>query len=307
MQTDLWIKILAIVALLFSMPNSQPNVTNSLDYKIFSSDAFQFIVLPTGLLSYTKKSQDFKSIVLDETSIQDSILDVVESDGHLWFLTPSGVFQFDMETQTIEKAPFFRNTTCDGKITADLDYVWLACPDTLMQFDKLGREWLYYDVEKSPAEEGYIASAYSNGDEVYLAYPGEMKVFYIMDEKWRSFKIPKGKLSESVHYLVNQDNIFLIDDTKVYRFIITSRSWEIITSDSRIVDARIDSKKLYYVTDNNAYAYDFALSSLMRFDIKALKGSKSIEKVSDKLFIIVQSLFRMGNLNIHRTPDSNCL
>jgi hypothetical protein len=260
--------------------------TNSLDYRIYSSDAYEFIVLPSGMLSYAKKSRDFKSFVLDESQTRDSILDVVESDGILWLLTPRGIYQFDMGTQTAEKIPFIRERTCDGKIAADFDYVWLACPDTLMQFDKLGREWLFYPVKKRTKEENFLAGAYSNGDEVYLTFPTEMKVFYVMDEKWKSFPSVKGGYSRNAEYIFNQDNILVIDKNQIYRFIINARSWELITAEENIKDAELDKENLYYLTGTAAYQFTLASSISERFDIKGLKDARAITKLSDSLFAL---------------------
>ncbi len=258
-----------------------------LEYKVFSTDANVYIVQPNGLLSYSRKSRDFNTIVLDQSRTRDSILDVQENDGLLWFLTPQGVYQFDMNTTTLEKIPFLGETACNGKITADFDYVWVACPDSLMQFDKLGREWLTYAITHKGPEAPAILSAFSNGDEVFCAFPEGMRVFYTIDEKWNDFPLPNRKISPNAKYVHNKDNIVLVDEKVAYRYITTTKSWETIAGDSKILDLILDEQSICYNTQNKAYLYPFASSMSQRFDIQGLANVKSVAKISDTTYALV--------------------
>ncbi|MFC1584975.1 hypothetical protein ACFL5V_05465 [Fibrobacterota bacterium] len=278
-------QILFFVAMLLMV---ETLASSPLDSRVFSTETYVFIVHPGGLLSYSRKSRDFRGIVLDESRVRDSIIDVAENDGMLWLLAPYGIFQLDMGTGTVEKIPFLGEETCDGKIASDLDYVWLACPDSLMQFDKLGREWLAYPLEREKTERKFISTAFSNGDEVYCALPEGMQVFYITDEKWKSYPIPKGSLSGSNEYLYDEDNVLVIDADRIFRFLVSSRSWEVITADRPVADVVMDKEYLYYLDGEKAFSFSLSNSVREKFDLKPLDKAGTFNKINDSVFVISQ-------------------
>ncbi|MBF0430744.1 MAG: hypothetical protein HQK83_05665 [Fibrobacteria bacterium] len=257
-----------------------------LDYKTFTSEEYIYFVKPDGIIGYTKKSREFRMVVLNDALSGDVILDVAEKDGLLWLLTPEGVYSFEMNTGTIEKTPFIRENTCSGKIAVDIDYVWLSCSDTLLQYDKLSREWLQYRMPVSQKKAGNIAGVYSTGDEVLIAAGAVMNVFYILDEKWKHYPLTSGSLSEKSRYIYGTRDLFFVENNTIYRYLIESRSWEQIAAQKTIQDIKADEEHLYYLTNESAFSYNLSSSISRRFDIQPMGAAQSVGKVSDSLFLI---------------------
>jgi hypothetical protein len=245
----------------------------ALRYRVYTGESSVYAAAPDGVFAYSTDSRTLRPIVLDETRTRDSIVDITESDGVLWVLTPGGIFQYDMATSTAEKLPGFEGGVPDGKIGADYDYVWLASSDTLYQYDKLGREWTPHPVPPDKHSSPDVLGAAADGEAVYCVYGDGVLVFSVDDEKWTPSPLGEGPLSRGTQFFNSGDNLLLVNGATIYRYILEARSWEVIRAEAPVVDiipavaSSADNASLYFLTSQRAWSYSAAASITRRLDI----------------------------------------
>jgi hypothetical protein len=239
-----------------------------LDYKIFTYSSALWITEPSGITLYQSDTRNIRGIVLCDTIEKDSILDRAENSSILWVLSQSGVYQIDYATTTVEKLPGGKFGINGNKLAVDDDYLWVALKDTLWRFDKLGREWFPYPMNLGDKQ---LFGMYSNGTNVYCVLPSTVKIFSTKDEKWREFPDKKGMaISPQSRFFIDKNTLILVDSVTIYRYLIQSQSWDVITAGAPIVDMLSQDTALYYQTTSAIYRYNTTASIAQPFEIRGV-------------------------------------
>jgi ligand-binding sensor domain-containing protein len=206
--------------MLLTLFTSVTNAT-SLDFRTFLSGSTVWFVGQSSILSYATDTRAVRRMSLNDVGGVDSIADVVESDGTLWFSSSDGLFRADMATGTVEKSPLPEGASAPGKLAADMDYLWLASGSDLWRLDKLTNEWLR--LERGTGATGSTFGAFSNGDQLCLAIGSGMSVFAIAEEKWSFYPIQRPASARS-RFLVDNDALLIVDGSRLCRYVQESEA-----------------------------------------------------------------------------------
>lgn len=265
--------------------------TSALDIRVFTSGTNNVVAAPSGMLVYSSASRSIRPLVLDNTAIRDTIVDVVESEEQLWVVTQRDLFRVDMATLTVERIGFPGSSAETGRIAADYDYVWIACSDTLWQYDRLGREYLAYAV---PAEHGGQATlgATSNEEQVFVATPRGCLAFSVMNETWKLHRYAGESLSPRTRYVVEAEGLVLVDGKRIVRFSMEDETFETLTVPGMVSDAVVDASMtdgttMFVLAEGHLSAYDAQTSILRPIDVRRMAQAASLAKVSDSLLAVV--------------------
>ena len=279
------IRLACIAVVMFVMNLSA--ASSPLDYKTFVNGSSLWICNPAGILMYRNDTKSARSIVLCDTVDNDSIAEIAENNSQLWALSQSGVYQIDFTTTTVEKLPGGKKGRISDKLAVDDDYVWAALGDTLWRFDKLGREWFAYPMNNGGNR---ICGMYSNGTNVYCVLPSTVKIFSTKDEKWLEFPDKKDMvISTSARFFLDKNTLVFVDGPIIYRYLVNSQSWDIVTTGSRVVDMLTQDSVVYYLTTSGMFKYATATSVIQPQDIPDVARVRSFGRLSDTLFCATAS------------------
>jgi hypothetical protein len=266
-----------------------PAASSPLDYKTFVNGSGLWICEPAGIMLYRNDTKSVRNIVLSDTVTGDSILDVAENSATLWVLARSGVYQIDFATTTVERLPGEKKGAPGDRLGIDDDYAWAALGDTLWRFDKLGREWFPYPMASSGAA---LHGVFSSGANVYCVLPSSVKIFSTKDEKWLEFPNKKGiTLSPQSRFFLDRDVLLLVDGQNLFRYLISSQSWDAVKAPSPVIDMLSQDSTLYYLTASGMFKYATAASVIQPQDIPDLSRVRSFTRQQDTLICATEANF----------------
>ena len=271
--------------------------SSPLQYKSFVKDSSLWISDVSGILEYRNDSRSVRNIILSDTIDNDSIIDIAQNGQVLSVLAQSGVYQIDLSTTTVERLPGNKNGAHNknGKITVDDDYVWVALKDTLWRFDKLGREWFPYAIAGQGND---FRGIYGNGANIYCIHPSSVKIFSTKDEKWLEFPNKKNvTISADAHFYLDRGVLVFVDGQKIYRYIITSQSWDVVDARTPIVDILSQDTALYYLTGKDAYKYSTVAGVTQPLNIPGISQATCFTRLADSLVCATRRGFTSFDLN----------
>jgi hypothetical protein len=252
-----------------------------LDYKTFVNGAGLWICEPAGIMLYRNDTKSVRNITLSDTVAGDSILDAAENSAALWILAKSGVYQIDMATTTVERLPGEKKGVPGDRLAVDDDYAWVALADTLWRFDKLSREWFPYPIGASGSA---LLGVFSSGANVYCVLPTSVRIFSTKDEKWLDFPNKKGvAISPQARFFLDRDVLLLVDGQNLYRYLISSQSWDVVKAPAPVVDMLSQDTTLYYLTASGMFKYATNASITQPQDIPDLSRVTSFTRLQDTL------------------------
>ncbi len=260
-----------------------------LDYKTFQNGAALWISEPAGLMLYRNDTKSVRNIVLCDTVENDSILDIVENSGALWILSKSGVYQIDYGTTTVERLPGDKKGLVGNRLTVDDDYVWAALSDTLWRFDKLSREWFPYTMNLAASP---LLGIYSNSTNIYCVLPSSVRIFSTKDEKWLDFPNKKGiTISAQSRFYLDRDVLLLVDGQSLYRYLVKSQSWDVISAAAPVIDMITQDSVLYYFTASGMFKYTTMTSVKQPQDVPELSRVRNFSLFKDTLYCATEAQF----------------
>jgi hypothetical protein len=272
--------IACIISICTAMTYSAP-----LDIKYFTGSTYLWLQMPQGIVTYSTESRAIRPLPLNEFGDNDSLADVVDNEGILWVSSNSGLFKIDMNTQTRERVPFPGDVQRNGKIAVDFDYAWLAASDTLLRYDKLGNEWFTYAISGKAASLGPILGLNSDGTNVYCATTAGMHVFSIADEKWYFFPVKGEAMPPDARYFFDYDAMIFVHGSKINRYIIDSKSWEVVDVKEPILDMFRDTKTTTIMTQAHVFLYTKASSSFRPLEITGLQDAQSMTQKDSLVYV----------------------
>lgn len=195
---------------------------SSLSWRVFKKDENTWIYYPKGLMLFSTLSRSVKPFPIDPIRSVDTLTDCIEYDGYLWVVANAGLYQIDMATQSVERITLPGDSTVSGKIAQDVDYLWLAAGQTLMRFDKLGREWMHFPLPAEGTER--IVGLWADGEEVFWLGKTALYRFTSATEKWNAYPLDKP-LGDGVVFYPGMKSFKVIDGTTVSLYQPASFSW----------------------------------------------------------------------------------
>ncbi|MDD5675601.1 MAG: hypothetical protein PHC61_15635, partial [Chitinivibrionales bacterium] len=263
-----------------------PSASGALDYKTFPGGNATVITSPDGVFIYSLGSRTIRNIVLDESRVRDGLLDAIQDNTTLWFLTAHGVYQFDANTETVTKIPFINADVPAGKLAVDNDYLWLLGRDSLWRFDKLGREWLGYGIRGKLPGDTLPLGAYGTGDKVAAVFSGGAYIFSVADEQWRFNLSTIGAIPADSRFFPGKDPLTFVSGKRILRYTMSTQSWDKTEAVSPILDIAVSDQGLNYLLSDGLYALNITTLGARRIDVLAFSGAISFVKTSGAAFAI---------------------
>jgi hypothetical protein len=143
----------------------------------------------------------------------------IEYDGYLW-VSQCRDIPDRFGHQSIERIPLPTDSEIMGKVAVDFDYLWLGTGTTLFRFDKLGREWMEFDL---PDRADPLVGLWTNGTDVCGLGHEKLFRFTAGTEKWNVYPIDKRLIDAVVFY--PGVNTFKVLDGKTVPSINESFTW----------------------------------------------------------------------------------
>lgn len=260
-----------------------------LDYKTFVNGGALWISEPAGIMLYRNDTKSVRNIVLCDTVENDSVIDIVENSAALWVLSKSGVYQIDFGTTTVERLPGGKKGASGAKLTVDDDYVWAALGDTLWRFDKLSREWFPYPMNLGA---NALLGLYSNATNIYCVLPSSVKIFSTKDEKWLEFPNKKGiTIGSQSRFFLDRDVLLLVDGQSMFRYLVKSQSWDLVSAPSPVLDMLTQDSVLYYFTASGIFKYNTITSVKQPEDVPELSRVRNFSLYKDTLYCATDAQF----------------
>ncbi|MBN1131223.1 MAG: hypothetical protein JXA71_19690 [Chitinispirillaceae bacterium] len=263
-----------------------PGNGDPLDHRYYPSGKLLWIWSPHNIMLYRDDTKSLKTMTLSRSAENDSVLDIAENSDVLWVLARSGLYQIDMNTSTIEPIPGGPSGGAGGKVAADIDYAWVAKNDTLWKFDKLGREWFGYGLGPNASKDGAIIGAYSSGEKVYCITGSNVLLFSIADEKWSAYPLNAVSLSPAARLYPGAQTLLLVDQDKIYRYIMSKLSWDVVTAPSAVIDLQYSDELIHFLTRNGAFEYTASTAALRKFDIADTRSFRCLSLLNDTTVVL---------------------
>ncbi|HMA65321.1 MAG TPA: hypothetical protein VKO63_08985, partial [Chitinispirillaceae bacterium] len=282
-------KLILIMIVLFTSLIS----ANPLSWRTFSFGKNIIIFSGNELYSFSGESKSLSQLILDQNTIIDTIVDIINFENYLYFSTNAGIFQFDMSSQAVEKIVFNDNKNRSGKIASDIDYLWLCTSDTLFRFDKLGREWQPYPLP----EHSTIKVIQSDSKQIDCFTEAKLNKFDIVTERWNTTSTT-FKINDSVNILKHSAKLIALKNNYYLYHDKTFNSWNSTELPQQIVDI-IPDQITYLACATTIYKIEDRI--VKRVDLVQNDSILSIAKNMDTLLIANIKRLLKFDINTNRT------
>ncbi len=281
--------IVSMLLVLHTIPWSQA----ALQWRIYKSSSNCWLASPSGLLIFSSSTRTIRPVTIDPVRKISSITDIVEFEGYLFVSTDAGLYKIDMNTQSSERISFPEDQIIHGKITVDMDYIWLADNNLLYSYDRLSAEWRNYTI---PGENTKITGIHSNGETVICIGKASVNTFSISTEKWNT-NIFSGNVSDSAIYFVGKNTLNLINNNSIQRYMPSSFSWETTVTESVPRDYLDEDSTIYYVDGDKLMKLISSTSVIRPLDIPQTGEIHAFSKITDTMLIATQKRIIKYNIS----------
>lgn len=283
METTVCATVLALVFAGVLAPST--GQTAPYQYRTFNGTQTMWFVGPDGVLAYSVETETVRGVPLAPGVETERIHDVIEDEGSLWVLSSRGLHTLNLSTGTVQAMPFATDTLPFGKLAADIDYLWLAGEGVVWQYDKLGMEWLSFDLPGAN-DSSEVLGLHSDGDNLYCVGLATAWVFSIYDEKFQQYPVDAGSVGGDALALGTDEAITFYSAEGITRFLCEAKQWERVAGSEELRDFFLEDQTLYFLAGQRAVEYDYGSSFGRTLDLRGLTEYRSLSKVADKLYVL---------------------
>lgn len=265
-----------------------------LSWRIYKKGDNTWICHPKGIMLFSSLSRAIKPFNIDPVRAIDTLADFIEYDGYLWVSSNAGLYQIEMATQSIERIPLPTDSEIMGKVAVDFDYLWLGTGTTLFRFDKLGREWMEFDL---PDRADPLVGLWTNGTDVCGLGHEKLFRFTAGTEKWNVYPIDK-RLSDAVVFYPGVNTFKVLDGKTVSLYQPESFTW-VHTDLGTMPGDVFDEDSVLYCSDGKTVNKITCASGLVRLLNLPNPGKiNAIAKAGDSLLVATDK--RIGKFSLSR-------
>jgi hypothetical protein len=272
--------LISFLLIFFTLSWAQP----AFKWRIYKISNNCWFASPSGLLVFSSATQTIRPVTIDPVRKISLISDIVEYEGYLFVSTDAGLYKIDITTQGSERVAFPDDKIIMGKISVDMDYIWLADSITLYSYDRLSAEWESYKI---PGNDLKITGIHSNGEVIYCIGKTAVNSFSISTEKWNTNSF-NGSISDSAFFWVGKNTLNVINANSIQRYIPSSFSWETTTAKSVPRDYLDEDSVIYYVDSTQIMKLSASTNVIRPLDIPQTGEIKAFSKIADTLLIATQ-------------------
>ncbi|HEX2957050.1 MAG TPA: hypothetical protein VHO70_09455 [Chitinispirillaceae bacterium] len=267
---------------------------STISWRVFKKEDNTWICNPKGIMLFSSLSRSIKPFNIDPVRKIDTLTDCIEYDGYLWVSSNAGLYQIEMATQSIERISFPSDSAIMGKIAVDFDYLWLGTDEMLFRFDKLGREWMEFEL---PEKNGLTVGLWSNGSEICMLGHKTLFRFATSTEKWKGYSLDKP-LSDKAVFYPGLNTFKVLDGTTVSLYQPELYTW-VHTALGLIPTDVLDEDSVVYCSDGRTVRKIACASGLARsLNLPNPGKINAIAKVGDSL--IVSADKRIGKFSLSK-------
>jgi hypothetical protein len=216
---------------------------NPFSWKTFTSGKYIWMCSSSEIYQFSTDSRSVFPVDLDKARSVGTIEDVIQYENMLIFSTQAGLYQYDMATQSVERITFPDEKNKTGKVSSDMDYLWLVTSDSLYRFDKLGREWFAFAI---PEKDSVLAIS-CDGELISVIGNNKSYVFTVSTEKWNIYPF-NDRFSTGAYVFNGMQSHVIVDGNRLAVYKKDNYSWESIKTSEIIKDISIQDTVLYYST-----------------------------------------------------------
>jgi hypothetical protein len=206
----------------------------------------------------------------------------------------------DLSSGALQAVPLAVADVPAGRLAADMDYLWLAGAGALWQYDKLGMEWLRFELPGAARTADTVVGLHSDGDKVYCVSHSRACVFSAFDEKWDAYPAPKVPVSSAAVCVGTDEALSFYDRTGIQRFLCDVLQWETVVGGVALQDCHVENQTIYFATTDAVVAYDTKSSFGRTLDIPGLRDPSCLAKNGDTLLVVDG-----GGLHAYYVPDQS--
>lgn len=281
--------LISFLLIPFTLSWAQP----ALKWRVYKTSSNCWLASSSDLLLFSSASHTIRPMTIDPVRKISLIADIVEYEGYLFVSTDAGLYKIDMTTQGSERVAFPDDKIIMGKISVDMDYIWLADSNTLYSYDRLSAEWQSYKI---PGEDLKTTGIHSNGEVVTCIGETAVNLFSISTEKWNT-NVFSNSISDSVCFWVGKNILNVIDNNSIRRYIPSSFSWETTVTESVPGDYLDEDSVIYYVDASQIMKLTSSTNVIRPLDIPQTGEIKALSKIADTLLIATQKRIIKYNIN----------
>lgn len=272
--------LISFLLLFFTFSWAQP----ALKWRIYKNSNNCWLASHSGLLIFSSATQTIRPVTIDPVRKISFIADIVEYEGYLFVSTDAGLYKIDMTTQGSERIALPNDAIIVGKISVDMDYVWLADSNTLYSYDRLSAEWQNYKI---PGKDLKATGIHSNGEVVICIGKTAVNLFSISTEKWNT-NVFSNSISDSAFFWIGKNTLNVIDNNSIQRYVPSSFSWETTVTESVPRDYLDEDSVIYYVDANQIMKLTSSTNVIRPLNIPQTGEIKAFSKIADTLLIATQ-------------------
>lgn len=267
---------------------------SAISWRIFKKGDNTWICHPKGIMLFSSLSRSIKPFNVDPVRAIDTLADFIEYDGYLWVSSNAGLYQIEMATQSIERIPLPNDSGIMGKVAVDFDYLWLGTDATLLRFDKLGREWMEFDL---PDRTDPMVGLWTNGTDIIGVGHKKLNRFTAGTEKWNVYPIDR-QLSDTTVFYSGANTFKVLDGKMVSLYQPESFSW--VHTDLGTIPGNVyDEDSVLYCSDGKTIKKITCASGLIRLLNLPNPGKiNAIAKAGDSLLVAMDK--RIGKFSLSR-------
>lgn len=281
--------LISFLLIPFALSWAQP----ALKWRVYKTSNNCWFVSSSDLFLFSSASHTIRPMTIDPVRKISLITDIVEYEGYLFVSTDAGLYKIDMTTQGSERIAFPDDKIIMGKISVDMDYIWLADSNTLYSYDRLSAEWQSYKI---PGEDLKTTGIHSNGEVVTCIGKTAVNLFSISTEKWNT-NVFSNNISDSVFYWEGKNTLNVIDNNSIRRYISSAFSWETTVTESVPSDYLDEDSVIYYVDASRIMKLTSSTNVIRPLDIPQTGEIKAFSKIADTLLIATQKRIIKYNIN----------
>ncbi len=280
----------ALIAILWSVVMGESTIS----WRVYKKGDNTWICHPNGIMLFSSLSRTIKPFSIDPARNIDTLTDCIEYDGYLWVCSNAGFYQIEMATQSIERISLPNDSAVMGKVSVDFDYLWLSTNTTLFRFDKLGREWIEFEL---PDKTDQILGLWTNGVEVCGLGHHKLFRFTTGTEKWNGYILDKP-FSDSAVFYPGANTFKVLDGKSISLYQPESFAW--VHTDLGMIPSDVyDEDSVLYCSDGSSVKKIACASGLVRsLNLPNPGKINAVSKAGDSL--IVSADKRIGKFSLSK-------